>query len=60
MLEGFEEGHCFFYGSVFMLIIEDVEGVCRLWVVTFDVAGVFLIALLKAPAGLLHVMHVSA
>ena len=25
-----------FYGSVFMLIFEDVEGVCRLRVVTFD------------------------
>ena len=46
MLEGFEEGHCFFYRTVFMLIIEDVEGIRRLRVVTFDVAGVFLIALL--------------
>ena len=45
MFEGLEEGHCFFYGSVFMLIIEDVEGVCTLRVVTFDVAGVFFIAL---------------
>ena len=44
MLEGFEEGHCFFYGSVFMLITVDVEGLCRLRFVTFDVAGVFLIA----------------
>ena len=34
----------FLYGSVFMLIIEDVEGVCRLRVVTFDVAGVFIVA----------------
>jgi hypothetical protein len=45
LLEEFEEGHCFFYGSVFMLIIEDMEGVCRLRVVTVDVAGVFFIAL---------------
>ena len=44
MPEGFEESHCFSYGSVFMLIIEDVEGVCRLRVVTFDVAGVFIVA----------------
>ena len=40
MFEGFEEGHCFFYGTVFMLIVEDVEGICRLRVVTVDVAGV--------------------
>ena len=46
MLERFEEGHCFLYGTVFMLIVEDMEGICRLRVVTFDVAGVFLIALL--------------
>ena len=41
----FEEGR-FFYGTVFMLIVEDMESICRLWVVTFDVAGVLLIALL--------------
>jgi hypothetical protein len=46
VLEGFEEGHCFFYGTVLVLIVEDVESICRLWVVTFDVAGVLLIALL--------------
>ena len=46
MLEGFEEGHCFFYGTVFVLIFEDMEGICRLLIVTFDVAGVFLMALL--------------
>jgi len=46
VLEGFEEGHCFFYGTIFMLNVEDMEGICRLWVVTFDVACVFLIALL--------------
>ena len=46
MFEGFEEVHCFFYGTVFLLIIENVEGVCRLRVVTFDVAGVFSIPLL--------------
>ena len=46
MLEGFEEGHCFFYGTVFVLIVEDMESICRLRVVTFDVAGVLLVALL--------------
>jgi len=46
VLEGFEEGHCFFYGTVFMLIVEDMESTGRLWVVTFDVAVVLLIALL--------------
>ena len=44
VLEGLEKGHCFFYGTVFVLIVEDMEGICRLQVVTFDVAGVFLIA----------------
>ena len=46
MLEGFEEGHFFFCGTVFVLIVEDMEGTCRLRVVTFDVASVFRIALL--------------
>ena len=46
MLEEFGEGHCFFYGTVFVLIVEDMEGICRLLIVTFDVAGVFLMALL--------------
>ena len=45
MLEGFEEGR-FFCGIVFVLIVEDMESMCRLWVVIFDVAGVLLIALL--------------
>ena len=44
-LRGLRRVIVFFYGSVFMLIIEDVEGVCTLRVVTFDVAGVFFIAL---------------
>ena len=34
MFEGFEEGHCFFYGTVFVLIVEDMESIRRLWVVT--------------------------
>ena len=46
MLEGFEEGHCFFYGTVFVLIVEDMESIYKLRVVIFCVAGVFLIALL--------------
>ena len=29
-----------------MLIVEFMEGICRLGVVTFEVAGVFLVALL--------------
>ena len=45
-LRGFEEGHCFFYGTVFVLIVEDMESIYRLRVVTFDVAGVLLTALL--------------
>jgi len=29
-----------------MLIIEDMESICRLWVVTFNIAGVLFVALL--------------
>jgi hypothetical protein len=29
-----------------MLIVEDMESICKLGVVTFDVAGVLLVALL--------------
>jgi len=38
--------HCFFYGTIFVLIVEDMESICRLRVVTFDIAGVILVALL--------------
>ena len=44
--EGLEKGHCFFYGTIFVLIVEDMESICRLWVVTFNVAGVLFVALL--------------
>jgi len=46
VLEGLEEGHCFFCGTIFVLIVEDMESICTLWVVTFEVAGVLLVALL--------------
>jgi len=36
----------FFYGNVFVLIVEDVESIGRLWVVTFNVASVLFVALL--------------
>jgi len=36
----------FLYGTVFVLIVEDMEGICRLWVVTFNVVGVLFVALL--------------
>ena len=29
-----------------MLIVEDMDSICRLWVVTFDVARVLLVLLL--------------
>jgi hypothetical protein len=35
----------FFYGTVFILIVEVMESVCQLWVVTFNVAGVLFVAL---------------
>ena len=28
-----------------MLIVEDMESICRLWVVTFTVVGVFFVTL---------------
>jgi len=36
----------FFYGTLFVFIVQDMESICRLRVVTFDIAGVLLVALL--------------
>ena len=44
--EGFKEGHCFLYVAVSMLIVEDMEGISRLWVVIFYVSGVLFVTLL--------------
>jgi len=40
---------------IFMLIVKDVEGICRLWVVIFYVTGVLFIALSYVAACLTHI-----
>ena len=49
----------FFYGAVFVLIVEDMESICTLRVVTFGVAGVLLVPLLQASASLADVLLVA-
>jgi len=36
-LRGLRRVIVFFYGTLFVLIVEDMESICRLWVVTFNV-----------------------
>ena len=43
--EVFLTGHCFFHGAIFMLVVKDMEGICRLWVVIFYVAVVLFVTL---------------
>jgi len=45
-LRGLRRVIVFFYGTVFVLIVENMESICRLRVVTFDIAGLLLVALL--------------
>ena len=42
-----------------MLTVEDMESIRRLWVVTFNVEGVFFVALLQAPASLANIRLVA-
>ena len=42
-----------------MLIVEDMESICQLRVVIFNVVGVFLVALLQAPASLANIRLVA-
>jgi hypothetical protein len=58
-LEGLEEGHCFFYGTIFMLVVKNVEGIGRLRVVVFDVALVLFVSEFEAAAGLAHILLVA-
>ena len=44
-LTGFRRVIVFFHGVVFMLVVKDMEGICRLWVVIFNVAGMFFVTL---------------
>jgi hypothetical protein len=44
MFDGFEKSHYFVNGTIFMLMTKDVESICRLRVIVFDVACVFLVA----------------
>jgi hypothetical protein len=58
-LEGLEEDHCFFYGTIFVLVVKNVESIGRLWVVVFDVALVLFATELEAAAGLAHIHLVA-
>jgi hypothetical protein len=58
-LEGLEEGHCFFYGTIFVLVVKNVESIGRLRVVLFDVALVLFVTELEAAAGLAYILLVA-
>ena len=45
-LRGFRRVIVFSMGPLFMLIVEDMEGICRLWVVIFYVTRVLFVTLL--------------
>jgi hypothetical protein len=42
-----------------MAVIEDMEGVSRLWVVVFDISSMFILAESQAPAGLADIVLVA-
>jgi acetyl esterase/lipase len=43
-LRGLRRVIVFFYGTAFVLVVKDMESICRLWVVDLDVACVLLVA----------------
>jgi len=49
----------FFYWTVLVLIVEDMDSICRLWVVTVNVAGMLFVTLLWAPARLADIRLVA-
>jgi hypothetical protein len=42
-----------------MAVIEDMEGVRRLWVAVFDISSMFIVAESQAPAGLADIFLVA-
>jgi hypothetical protein len=57
-LEGLEKGHCFFYGTIFVLVVNYVKSLSRLRVV-FYVAFVLFVAELEAAAGLAYILFIA-
>jgi hypothetical protein len=55
LLSGFEEGHFFVHGSVFVPVVKDVLCICRLWVIVLDVTCVFLVLWFESPASLTYI-----
>jgi hypothetical protein len=58
-LEGLKEGHCFFYGTILVLVVKNVESVSRLRVVVFDVALMLFVVELEAAACLAHILFIA-
>jgi hypothetical protein len=44
------------HGAVLTLVLQNMESICRTWVIVSDVSDMFLIAELQASAGLAYVL----
>ena len=53
--KGFDHGHYVIHGTIFMLVLEDVLSISRLWVVVSDISYVFLKMEFQASAGLTNI-----
>ena len=58
-MEWLEAGHCFLYGTIFVFVVKNVDGIGRLRVVVFDIALVLFVAEPEAAAGLAHILFVA-
>jgi hypothetical protein len=58
-LEGLEKGNCFFYWTVLVLGVINMESVSRLWLVVFEVTLVLFVAELESAAVLAHVPFIA-
>jgi hypothetical protein len=48
------------HGAVLMSVLQNMESVCRTWVIVSDVTNMFWIAELRAPARLAYVLRLHA
>ena len=58
-MDGFEKSYCFFYGAIFMLVVENMESVSRLQVVVFDVMLVLFVMEVEVVAGLANIFFIA-
>ena len=58
-MDGFKQIYCFFYGAIFVLVVENVESISRMSVVVFDVTLVLFVAEVEAPAGLANIIFIA-